>query len=46
MITLMFIYGGVHLAAWIFKFRSKIEEVLWKVSCLDLLSMTGVVSFL
>ncbi|CZR55444.1 uncharacterized protein PAC_05332 [Phialocephala subalpina] len=46
MVILMLIYGGVHLAAWSFKFPTKVEAVLWKVSCLDLIGMTGVVSLL
>jgi len=46
MVVLMLIYGGVHLAAWNFNFPSKVEEVLWKVSCLDLIGMAGLVALL
>ncbi|KAF8865240.1 hypothetical protein BDZ45DRAFT_612349 [Acephala macrosclerotiorum] len=46
MVILMLIYGGVHLAAWTFRFPSKVEAFLWTASCLDLIGMAGVVALL
>lgn len=32
------VYGGIHLAAWGFEFPSPVESVLWKISCLFIMS--------
>lgn len=38
LITLPIAYGGIHLAAWHFKFTSSIESLLWKVACIDIMA--------
>ena len=46
LIILPIAYGGIHLAAWNFKFASKTEGLLWKVACIDIMTTTpAIVAF-
>lgn len=39
LVTLSFLYGGLHLAAWSNSFPSSMECMLWKISCLIMMGM-------
>lgn len=36
------VYGGVHLSAWNFEFPTKIELLLWKISCFGIMATVPV----
>ena len=37
LVVLPLVYGGVHLTTWNFGFSSKIEHLLWKIACIDIM---------
>lgn len=40
------LYGGIHLSAWGFEFPSRVEALLWKISCIDLAMTSIPIAFL
>ena len=40
------IYGGIHLSVWGFEFPSRVEGLLWKISCIDLAATAVPFAFL
>ena len=36
-ILLPIVYGGVHLSAWTFDFPTRVEALLWKIACIDIM---------
>ena len=37
LVALPLVYGGIHLTTWQFHFASHIEQLLWKIACIDIM---------
>ena len=37
LVALPLVYGGIHLTTWNFDFASHVEQMLWKIACIDIM---------